>query len=558
MTTEELNALIAQAEGGDVSAMNQVAHVYSDNADFKDSEKAFIWYKKSAELGNVNSMSNLGGWCYLQGNGTEKNIPLADEWLKKAAENGWQWAWAFNEIANIFANDSNYKDFSKAFYWYKKSAETGDVLGMSNLGGWCYLWGNGVEKNIPLAIELLEKAAKQDNVWSMNKLTYIYGEVEGHIDLEKAMKWFDVLIQKNSGTQSDVNQTTLYDTVLYEKVKLAFEQIALIEKDYEGDQNSPFVKYAGEFVIPEGVKHIGAYAFNWCDKITSIVIPKSVTSIGNDAFHGCSSLTSIAMGDGVTSIGNEAFGSCTSLNSIILPKSVTSIGENPFEKCESLASINVADDNSHYCSVDGVLFNKDRTTIIRYPQGKSEEYYSIPDSVRTIGTYAFDYCSNLTNVYISNNVTSIETRAFQICEGLRSIVIPDTVISIGRAAFSYCTRLVSATISNNVKIIEKFTFIYCKKLSSIVIPDSVTCIESKAFYSCHNMASVTLGNSVENIGELAFAYLSEDLTSIKIPRSIKSIGKKAFYCTYLNQATIPYGTELGENAFDEYTEVYRR
>ena len=86
MTTEELNALIAQAEGGDVSAMNQVAHVYSDNADFKDSEKAFIWYKKSAELGDVNSMSNLGGWCYLQGNGTEKNIPLAIEWLEKAAE----------------------------------------------------------------------------------------------------------------------------------------------------------------------------------------------------------------------------------------------------------------------------------------------------------------------------------------------------------------------------------------------------------------------------------------------------------------------------------------
>ena len=372
MTTEELNALIAQAEGGDVSAMNQVAHVYSDNADFKDSEKAFIWYKQSAELGNVNSMSNLGGWCYLQGNGTEKNIPLADEWLKKCVENGGVWTWAFNEIANIFANDAHYKDFSKAFYWYKKSAETGDVLGMSNLGGWCYLWGNGVEKNIPLAIELLEKAAKQDNVWSMNKLTYIYGEVEGYIDLEKAMKWFDVLIQKNNGTQSDVNQTTLYDTVLYEKVKSAFEQIALIEKDYEFNQNSPFRNYAGEFVIPEGVKHIGVYAFKWCDKITSIVIPKSVTCIGGHAFVGCDSLASIVIPKSVTSIGDSAFYNCSSLTSVTIGNSVESIGESAFEDCSSLVSINVATDNSHYCSVDGVLFNKDRTTIIRYPQGKSE------------------------------------------------------------------------------------------------------------------------------------------------------------------------------------------
>lgn len=556
MTTEELNALIAQAEGGDVSAMNQVAHVYSDNADFKDSEKAFIWYKKSAELGNVNSMSNLGGWCYLQGNGTEKNIPLADEWLKKCVENGGVWTWAFNEIANIFANDAQYKDFSKAFYWYKKSAETGDVLGMSNLGGWCYLWGNGVEKNIPLAIELLEKAAKQDNVWSMNKLTYIYGEVEGYIDLEKAMKWFDVLIQKNNGTQSDVNQTTLYDTVLYEKVKSAFEQIALIEKDYEFNQNSPFRNYAGEFVIPEGVKHIGVYAFKWCDKITSIVIPNSVTSIGDDAFINCNGLTSVIIPNSVTSIGNYAFEYCEKLTSVTIPNSVTSIGVNAF-CCSSLVSVNVATDNSHYCSIDGVLFNKDRTAIIRYPQGKLEESYSIPNSVRTIGMCAFDRCCNLTHIYIPNSVISIEKQAFHVCEYLKSITIPDTVISIGDGAFSRCTRLVSAAISNNVRIIEKRTFWRCKKLSSIVIPDSVTSIGEEAFSGCDNLASVTIGNSVENIGEGAFKYLSADLTSVKIPHSIKSIGKEAFYCTFLDQVTIPYGTALGENAFDEDTRVYR-
>jgi len=197
MTNEELNALIAQAEGGDVAAMNQLGQIYGGN-EFKDFEKAFYWHKKAAELGNVNSMSNLGGWCYLQGNGTEKNIPLADEWLKKCVENGGVWIWAFNEIANIYANDAQYKDLNKAFYWYSKSAEAGDALGMSNLGGWCYLWGNGTEKNLKLAMEWLEKAAEKDNVWSMYKLACdIYSQDNEFKDYDKAFAWFEKIVERS-------------------------------------------------------------------------------------------------------------------------------------------------------------------------------------------------------------------------------------------------------------------------------------------------------------------------------------------------------------------------
>ncbi len=196
MTTEELNALIAQAEGGDVAAMNQLGQIFGGN-EFKDFEKAFYWHKKAAELGNVNSMSNLGGWCYLQGNGTEKNIPLADEWLKKSVENGWVWTWAFNELANIFANDAQYKDLSKAFYWYSKSAEAGDALGMSNLGGWCYLWGNGTEKDLKLAVDWLEKAAEKDNMWSVCKLACdIYSQDNEFKDIDKALVCIEKIIVK--------------------------------------------------------------------------------------------------------------------------------------------------------------------------------------------------------------------------------------------------------------------------------------------------------------------------------------------------------------------------
>ena len=196
MTTEELNALIAQAESGDVSAMNQLGQIYGGN-EFKDFEKAFYWHKKAAELGNVNSMSNLGGWCYLQGNGTEKNIPLADEWLKKCVENGGVWTWAFNELANIYANDAQYKDLNKAFYWYSKSAEAGDALGMSNLGGWCYLWGNGTEKNLKLAVDWLGKASEQGNLWSMIRLSCdIYCQDNEYKDYTKAFSILEKVFER--------------------------------------------------------------------------------------------------------------------------------------------------------------------------------------------------------------------------------------------------------------------------------------------------------------------------------------------------------------------------
>lgn len=196
MTTEELNALIAQAEGGDVAAMNQLGQIYGGN-EFKDFEKAFYWHKKAAELGNVNSMSNLGGWCYLQGNGTEKNIPLADEWLKKCVENGGVWTWAFNELANIYANDAQYKDLSRAFYWYTKSAEAGDALGMSNLGGWCYLWGNGTEKNLALAVDWLGKASEQGNLWSMIRLSCdIYCQDNEYKDYPKAFSILEKVLER--------------------------------------------------------------------------------------------------------------------------------------------------------------------------------------------------------------------------------------------------------------------------------------------------------------------------------------------------------------------------
>ena len=148
--------------------------------------------------------------------------------------------------------------------------------------------------------------------------------------------------------------------------------------------------------IPNSVTSIGEYAFYDCTSLTSVTIPDSVTSICEYAFQGCTSLTSVTIPDSVTRIGAWAFESCTSLTSVTIPDSVTRIGSYAFRDCASLTGIWVAEGNSHYSSdVSGVLFNKDKTTLVQCPGAFAA--YTIPNSVTIIGDSAFFYCTSLTS-----------------------------------------------------------------------------------------------------------------------------------------------------------------
>lgn len=176
--------------------------------------------------------------------------------------------------------------------------------------------------------------------------------------------------------------------------------------------------------------------------ITSVVIEPGVTSIGSQAFYECSNLTSITIPSGLTSIGEQAFGNCTGLTSITIPSSVTSIGVNVFYGCSGLTDITVDSSNPSFCSESGVLFNKDKTTLIYYPLGKNDSSYTIPDGVTVIEQYAF-YCnSKLTSVTIPSGVTSIGEMAFRECSGLTSVIVPSSVTSIEYNAFWCCFNLI--------------------------------------------------------------------------------------------------------------------
>lgn len=327
--------------------------------------------------------------------------------------------------------------------------------------------------------------------------------------------------------------------------------------------------------LPSSVTTIGSGAFEYCYNLISIEIPSGVTIIEPNTFSGCMGLTSIIMPVGVTSIGDNAFDNCEDLTSVEIPSSVTSIGERVFHGCTSLSSINVDEENQTYSSINSSLYDKERTTLIKYAIGKTDTSFTTPNSVTNIGIEAFSFCDSLTNIIISSNVTSIGEGAFRACVSLTSIETAEGLTSIGTFAFQWCTNLATITIPSTVTSIGENAFNDCTSLSAInvdeanqtyssidsnlftkdgttliqyaigktatsfTIPSSVTSIGDYAFSSCSSLISITIGSSVTSIGGFVFTGCSS-LTSISIPSSVTTIEAWAFFgSSALLSITIP-------------------
>ena len=359
-----------------------------------------------------------------------------------------------------------------------------------------------------------------------NKIPYILGDsaisvVETEYEIKQEETWD---ISKN-GDGSVIAKWTLYDRTI--TISGNGEM-----KDWLSDSNEDW--------------HSSKYK----KIIEKVIIEKGVTSIGESAFKGCSNLKSITIPSSVTNIETRAFYGCRSLTSIKIPKSVTSIGDSIFEECSSLTSINVEESNQKYISVDGVLYNKNKTEIICYPSKKKDANYTILSGVTSIKTGAFSGCSSLTRISISNGVTSIEMDTFNGCSSLTSIEIPDSVTRIKPGAFSGCSSLTNITIPNRVTSIDNLAFYECSSLESIEIPNSVTSIGDYAFKGCSSLTNITIPNSITSIESHAFRGCSS-LTNITIPNSVTSIGDYAFFgCSSLTSITIPSSvTSISDSAF---------
>ncbi len=329
------------------------------------------------------------------------------------------------------------------------------------------------------------------------------------------------------------------------------------------------------------VTEINDLTFLGCSNLTSITIPSSITYIYGSAFYGCSGLTSINVASGnthyssadgvlynisqdtliaypgaktsfnilsstttisygavagnnltsitipnnITSILSEAFVGCRNLTSITIPSSITYIGEVAFAYCDSLNSINVASGNTHYSSIDGVLYNYTRDTLLQCPGAKTS--VTIPNGVTTIAVSAFQGCRSLTSITISNGVTTIAETAFYDCSSLTSITIPNSVTSIEWLAFDGCSSLASINVASGnthyssadgaLYNYAQDTLLRCPEAkSSINIPNGVTCIKGYVFRNCIGLTSIPIPSSVTYIDVTAAFQGCDALTSINV------------------------------------------
>ena len=266
------------------------------------------------------------------------------------------------------------------------------------------------------------------------------------------------LIISGNGRMKDYDSDTYLP---YYNKKESIKKV-IIEEGVESIGTSAFdnCNSLTNITIPSSVTNIGSCAFQMCKSLTSIIIPKGVTDIKIGTFNGCDSLISVTIPESVTNIERLSFGNCNNLSNITIPKSVTNIEDFAIINCDQLQNIEVDNNNSNYCSNEGVLFNKEKTQLMVYPAKKEDKEYIVPSSVTKISDSAFKSCSSLAN-----------------------ITIPGSVISIENGTFMYCSNLISVILEEGITDIQNHAFSYCDKLNNIRIPNSVTSIGENAFYN---------------------------------------------------------------------------
>ena len=264
-------------------------------------------------------------------------------------------------------------------------------------------------------------------------------------------------------------------------------------------------------VIEEGVTSIGSEAFWGLPEGISVTVPDSVTTIEREAFR-MSGVKEVHLGNGVTSIGWGAFADCYNLVSLTLPDSVTTVDRYAFawsgieelnigagwteidvvelNDCTNLSAIHVSEENPSYSSdSNGVMFNKDKTVLLRCPQ-QMDGAYEIPDTVNSIFMWAFSYCSNLDSVEIPEGVTEIGHYAFYKCGDLTQIDLPEGLTSIVEGTFRNCSALTQVSIPSGLTTIVRHAFEGCSSLQNVELPESLTRLEFRAFADCTGLESV--------------------------------------------------------------------
>ncbi len=290
------------------------------------------------------------------------------------------------------------------------------------------------------------------------------------------------------------------------------------------------------------------------DTLESLVLPQSLKRIGDYGLGYCDNITSFSLPEGVTEIGDTIFVMCTNLESVHFPASVESIGSNLFSGCNKLLTITVDENNAYYANENDALLNKDKTTLLAVPAGKSG-VYTIPSTVKTIAIHSIFSCTRLTNIIFPEGLETIVGDGFTNCTGLTEINLPSGLRILGEEAFSGCTNVTEINVNsanNAFSSVDGVLFDGSKttlvmyplgRSGTYEVPEGVTMLGNSSFANCNNLTSIVLSSTLTIIGEDVFVNCTR-LTSITIPANVTRIDIYTFAgCTRLTtmvvEATTP-------------------
>lgn len=418
--------------------------------------------------------------------GLSGRIPTAEEAGELVASGrcGDRLTWELRGDTLIISGTGDMWDFNEpgSFCWdpYLGEDHIGTIIlpeGLTRIGNYAFCGFHGLERvTIPRGVTTIGENA----FWNCTSLRSVnipngvteigYGAFAGCESLTSVAVPSSV---KTIGEYAFYDCGSLTSAIIYEGVK------RIGGGAFAGCENLTSV------TIPDSVAEICDYTFLDCESLLRVSLPKRATRIGDSAFRNCRSLKDVVIPDSVIEIGESAFADCDGLTGILIPENVTTIGDRAFCGCNGLIGIEVDPNNAAYCSVDGVLYDKNQIVLIQCPGG-------------TTGTG-----------FILDGVICIGDAAFADCTGLTGIAIPESVTDIGRDAFKNCTGLTDIEISDGVAEIASGTFSGCEALLRATLPASVTTIGEKAFSDCTNLESVTIPASVKSIGSFVFDGCTE-------------------------------------------------
>ena len=281
--------------------------------------------------------------------------------------------------------------------------------------------------------------------------------------------------------------------------------------DFNSRDQQPYYGYwedeITKVVVEEGITSLGKYSFYKFSALEEAVIPSGVIEIGNNCFYGCEKLKNVDLPTTMRRIGNSAFSDCHEIDSLIIPEGLEVIEDYAFDGCNSLANVEFGSASVH------------------------------------LGMYAFQDCDSLTEVRLHEGIT-LDSKCFHYCDNIKRVWIDCATVS--NSAFRDCTTLTEIVLTDRVTTIEVSAFGNCDALTEVVIPESVTSLSG--FSNCDNLVSVTLSENLTEIGDSCFSG-SKKLETIDLPDGLQTIGSNAFASSGITKIELPKNVTINSNAF---------